>query len=113
MSYDAFYHLFIQKGNKTADYDELPEDLVQQLNALDPEDTDDDEYAFDGLHQYHDSDRTDNLLKISQQYPEYTFIIREFPIELDDVVYEYFRNGKHVEISMDLPLPSISDESFD
>lgn len=112
MSYYAFYHLFIEKGNKNVDFNELPEDLVQQLNTLDPEDTDDDEYAFDGLHESVDSEMTDNLLKISQQYPEYTFIIREFPLELDEVSYEFFRKGKNIQISMDLPFPTISDSFF-
>ncbi len=112
MSYYALYHLFIEKDSNDVDYDELPKELVRQLNELDPEDTDNDEYTFDGLHEYHDSDRTAKLLKISQQFPEYTFIIREFPVELDEVVYEFFRKGKRVEISLDLPFPSLSDESF-
>jgi len=114
MSYYAFYHILIDKDNEPVEnYEELPKDLVQLLNDLDPEDTDDDEFAFDGLHEFHENDRTEKMLKISQQYPEYTFTIREFPLELDEVIFDFFRKGKHVQISMDLPLPTISDESFE
>mgnify|MGYP001086392134 CR=1 FL=1 len=110
MSYYSFYHLFLTKNSKYVDLDELPKDLVKQLNAATTDIEDEnDEYGFDGLHEEHDSDLEDNLLSISKQYPDYTFLVREYPLELDEVSYDYFRNGKHIKVSMDPPIPTIPD----
>ncbi len=111
MYYTNFYINVYKNGQIVdyKDYNDLPDEMVKQLNALNPDDDelygDEEEYTFCDLHEERSGAQDQSLINLSSQYPDYEFLIREF--DQDVMRYDYFKKGEHIQVVASIPIPEV------
>ena len=85
--------------------------LSETLDLSSSKESFEDFYAY--LQDYHRTGLEEDLQKLSLKFTGYTFLLREYPIELNSVSFDFYLNGKHFRREMDIETPIVSEADFD